>query len=143
MCLTIFVEAPATGRELLEQAARAASEAGLPVRVTHPARWTWARQEQARASISEDASCACSLLSDNADWSAETWAMRPDVLEPLGRTLEILAEQGPSPLIIQALWVGESATQEIRLSGAELANLARHGRLGTRTRYVVERRAPQ
>lgn len=139
MCLIIFVEAAAPERELLENAARAASKAGLRVTLGHASRWPWARQRPVRASISEDATCACSLLSDDADWNAEVWAMRPEVLEPLERTLEVLAYQGPERLAVQALWIGEQPELERRVSGSELASLARQSRLGTRTRYVVER----
>jgi hypothetical protein len=143
VCLIVAIEAPGGEREELERAARAASAKGLCVTVDHAVRWPWARQRALRASISEDAACACSLLSDDADWNAGVWAMRPEVLEPLGRTLEVLAEQGPSVLAVQALWVGERSTEEIRVSGSELASLARRSQLGTRTRYVVERAVQQ
>ena len=143
MCLIVAVEVSAAEREQLERAARAASANGLCVTVDHSVRWPWARQRPVRASISEDATCACSLLSDDADWNAAVWAMRPDVLEPLGRTLELLAAQGPPVIAVQALWVGERPREETRVSVSELANLARRSQLGTRTRYVVERAVQQ
>ena len=143
MCLIVVVEAPAAEREQLETAARAASANGLRVTVDHALRWPWARQRPIRASISEDATCACSLLADDADWNAAVWAMRPDVLEPLGRALEVLATQGPSVLAVQALWLGEGSREEVRVSASELANLAKRSQIGTRTRYLVERAVQQ
>jgi hypothetical protein len=76
-------------------------------------------------------------LSDDADWNAETWSMRPDVLDRLARTLEALAAYGPRELIVEALWMTDAATSTVRVTPRELADLARSSKLGTRTRYVV------
>jgi hypothetical protein len=65
--------------------------------------------------------------------------MRPEVREPLARTLAVLAEQGPSRLVIQALWIGDDSREEVSVSADKLIGLAAASRLGTRTRYVVER----
>lgn len=40
--------------------------------------------------------------------NAEAWAMRPEILEQLARTLQILADEGPPNLSVEALWVGEA-----------------------------------
>jgi hypothetical protein len=107
MCLFIEAVCPADDRAALEAAAGAASAAGLRVVLDHPSRWPWAQNRPVRAKISEEGGCACSLLSDDADWNAETWSMRPDVLDRLGMTLQILAMQGPPGVIVEALWVGD------------------------------------
>jgi len=75
--------------------------------------------------ISEEGGCACSLLSDQADWHADAWPMRPEILESLARTLEILAETGPTNLSVEALWLGEVPLKTVRVTTAELAELAR------------------
>lgn len=139
MCLVISAEAPASDRQQLEAAARAATTAGLRVTLDHASRWPWALQRPARASVSEDGTCACSLLSDDADRNAESWSMRPDIREPLARTLEVLATQGPTQVTVQALWIGESAHEEVCITVKELVSLAAAGALGTRRRYRVER----
>src|SRR5688572_10815065 len=108
MCLMIVATAPLSDREKLETAVRRAAVAGLRVELEHPSRWRWGRERPARAVISEAGGCACSLLSDDADWNADAWAMRPELLEPLARTLEALAEAGLEALAIEALWIGES-----------------------------------
>jgi len=138
MCLIVSVEAAGSERERLIQAARHASVFGLEVSVAHPQRWPWARDRGARASISSDGSCACSLLTDDADWGAETWAMQPEYLEPLARALETLAEEGPRPLFFQALWLGDAPTKEALITPRELSELARASRISTSTRYKVE-----
>jgi hypothetical protein len=139
VCLMIWAEAPESERQSFEAAAPAASSVGLCVSVDHASRWPWARERPARASISEDATCACSLLSDDADWNAESWAMRPEAREALARTIEVPTRQGPSHLTIQAIWIGDISQEEVSVNPKELVALAAAGRLGTRTRYLVER----
>ena len=141
MCLILTVAAPASERQKLEDAARKAAVAGLQVEVEHPPRWPWARQAPARAVISGEGGCACSLLGDDADWNAEAWAMRPEILEQLALTLQILADEGPPNLSVEALWAGEAPSETARVTPSELAELARSSRLGTRTRYELAPRA--
>ena len=137
MCLILTVAAPSGEREELAEAASKAAAAGLRVEMEHSPRWPWARQSPARAVISEQGGCACSLLSDDADWNADAWAMRPEILEQLARTLQILADEGPPNLSVEALWVGEAPSETARVTPSELADLARSSRLGTRTRYEL------
>jgi len=100
MCLILVATSPASGRAQLEAAALEAVSTGLRIDVDHPSRWFWARRSPVRATISEQGGCACSLLGDDADWGAATWAMRPEVLERLAKTLEILSLHGPKELLV-------------------------------------------
>jgi hypothetical protein len=77
------------------------------------------------------------LLSDEADWSAESWSLRTEVLERVATALEIVASQGPRGVVIAVSWAGEMATRTVRITPAELAALVRANGLGTRVRYVV------
>src|SRR5206468_1112474 len=106
MCLTVWIEVDATERDTLTAAAATASGFGLRVDVEHPSRWPWAHRRPVRATITEDGACACGLLSDDADWDAESWAMRSAVVEPLARTLEALLQHGPHRVVVEALWAG-------------------------------------
>ncbi|HEX5647668.1 MAG TPA: hypothetical protein VFX56_11915 [Nitrospira sp.] len=63
--------------------------------------------------------------------------MRPDVLNRLAAALEILATRSPEGLVVEALWIGETAKSTISVTPSELAELAKSSRLGTRTRYAV------
>jgi hypothetical protein len=137
MCLLLEAVAPISERSTLDAAAIDARVGGLRVDLCHASRWGWAQTEVVRATISEDGGCACSLLSDEADWNAERWSMRPDVLERLASTLEVLARRGPRGLFIEALWSGETARETISVAPLQLAHLARHSGLGTHTRYIV------
>ena len=139
MCLMLVASSAPNGREDLNRAALDAAETGLRVELDRPSRWSWPRYRPVRAAISEEGGCACSLLSDEADWNADVWAMRPEILEPLARTLEILAQNGPLNLAIEAVWVGEKARKTTQVTPSELAQLVRSNGLGTRTKYVIVR----
>lgn len=139
MCLTLMVSAAAQDRELLERAARKATATGLNVNLQHPPRWPWARQVPVRSTISENGGCACSLLSDDADWNADCWAMRPEILDRLAETIRVLVEEGPARVTFEALWIGDAPQQTTNTTAAELVALARSSRLGTKTRYEVVR----
>jgi hypothetical protein len=119
----------------LEAAVSNAPENDLRVDVIHARIWPWARQHDAEAVVSEKGGCACSLLADDADWDADVWSMRPEVLEPLARTLLTLTQLGPEGMVIEALWQGEVPEREETVTPAELATLARTSQLGTHTRY--------
>jgi hypothetical protein len=143
MCLLLTVRAPAEAREALAAAIAGLPAGGLRVELAAPPwyagllAWRRAQPRRAEASISESGGCACSLLADDADWDAATWAMRPDVREPLAQTLATLLAGLPGGATVEAFWVGERAAGERPVSPAELAAIARAGALGTHTRYVV------
>ena len=141
MCLELTVRVPAAARAELEAAVHEVSPGDLRVELAHAPRWPWARHGDAEAVVSENGGCACSMLTDQADWDADAWAMRPEVLEPLARTLSTLAERGPEGMTVEALWAGEKPAREQRVTIRELADLARASQLGTHTRYVLSRRA--
>ena len=65
--------------------------------------------------------------------------MRPEILEQLARTLQILADEGPPNLSVEALWVGETPSETARVTPSKLVKLARSSRLGTRTKYELSR----
>ena len=137
MCLMLIVAAEPSERERFNQAALRAAAAGLSVEVQHPLRWPWARKTPVRATISEKGGCACSLLSDAADWDADFWAMRREILDQLARTLQIMVDEGPPRLTVEALWIGETPRETSRVTAEELVALARSSRLGTKTRYEL------
>ena len=134
MCLGIHVVAPAADAALLDRAAAAARGAGLQAEV-----------RRGVLAVSEDGGCACSLLADHADWGAPTWALRPDVLEPLARTVEaIAAALGARPFTVEACWVGDPVRADVAVTARELADRVRANALGQQVRYHVaeHRRAP-
>ena len=138
MCLVIYVKAPHDQRERLLAAAAVASENGLRVDVQHPSRWPWARERPVLAKVTEDGACSCSLLADDADWNAATWALRADVVPKAVATLRTLIEQGPATLRVSALWLGDRPEQVEHVDANQfLSRISGHG-LGTKTEYVVK-----
>jgi hypothetical protein len=138
MCLLISIEARPDQRERLLAAAELASQNGLRIDVQHASKWSWARERPVLATLTEDGGCSCSLLADDADWNAATWALRPDAVAAVVATLRILLEHGPATLRISALWAGESVECVEAVDRDEfLARILGAG-LGTRTAYLVK-----
>ena len=67
MCLMLVATGAPSGREELNRAAHNAAATGLRVELD-PASVALGSQQTVRAHISEEGGCACSLLSDDADW---------------------------------------------------------------------------
>jgi hypothetical protein len=139
MCLLLRVRVPASGRSNLKAAMRKVAPADMCVWFSPLLRWPWARGRDAELRVSERGGCACSLLSNDADWDAATWSMKPELLERLARTLFTLAEHGPDGMMVEALWQGEKPEREEKVTARGLADLARNSRLGTHTRYLLFR----
>lgn len=140
MCLIFHLRTPAeAGSAFAAAATRAAAETGLRIGIP-PVRgrgWlpAWAHQRRG-ATITEGGSCACSLLADDAEWSA-AWSWREDVRERLARALQILGEGASSGIAVEALWAGDDADGEQRVSPGEMADLVRSGQMKSRTRYLL------
>jgi hypothetical protein len=76
-------------------------------------------------------------LSDEAEWDAQAWAMRPELLPPLAEAARVLGEQLPQGFAFRACWVGSEVREERILSAAELADLILASRLNEFTLYRV------
>ena len=63
--------------------------------------------------------------------------MRPELLDRLATTLDLLARLGPKGLVVQALWIDDVARETVSVTPTRLAEIARAGQLGTHTRYIV------
>ena len=81
--------------------------------------------------------CACSMLTDNADWNASTWDMREDVLDALAESLLTIERLAGNGFVFEALWVGDRPTAEQRVTIDDLADRVRGNQVGTKVRYVV------
>jgi hypothetical protein len=135
MCLTLTVRAPAAAADALAAAVAALPTSAVavePPRRSHAPLWPWARARPPEAF----APCLCALLSDEADWHAAEWALRPEAREPLAETLERLARAVPGAEV-EVLWIGDRAEREAAVTPAGLAALARASALGTKTRYLI------
>jgi hypothetical protein len=78
------------------------------------------------------------LLTDSADWNADSWDMEPARLSELVRALEILFEQIPEAFQVEVMWSGDRALVERLVTRDELLDVVRRGQIGTRVRYLVK-----
>lgn len=91
-----------------------------------------------RLSLSEAGEgCACSMLTDDADWNAPTWDIRPALLPHFAHTLKFIFEQAPKGFILEALWADYKPLENLELMLDELLDLVWANRIGTRARYIV------
>ncbi len=105
--------------------------------IRHPLlRWPWSRGKPVVVYVSEGG-CACSMLSDDADWNEAHWSLRPDAAKELATGVGAFAEAGPESFSFQALWLGERADTEVAATVTALTTLLRGTGPGTKARYVV------
>lgn len=81
--------------------------------------------------------CACSLLTDNADWNSLYWDMIPEFLPDLTQLLKSLRKNTKSGFSFQALWVGETPSEHVKISIDELAQVIENGKIGTKIKYLI------
>ena len=77
------------------------------------------------------------VLSEEAEWDAPAWAMRPEVLPPLADAVRVLGEQLAQGFAFRATWVGSEVREERILSAHELADLILVSQLNEFTVYRV------
>jgi hypothetical protein len=138
MCLLISIDARHDERERLVRAAARASQHGLRVDVDQPSWWVWARTRSARAKLTEDGSCSCSLLADDADWNDVAWSFRAEVVPSLVAVLRTVLAEGPSVIRITATWFGEKPERVEEVTARQFLALFEGEGLGTNTAYVVK-----
>lgn len=96
----------------------------------------------ARFNISETGQgCACSMLTDNADWNDEFWDFQPSVLLPTANLLAHINERVPNGFIVEALWAGDKLEETLTVSFDELKDLVLQNQIKTKAKYVVENNA--
>ena len=82
--------------------------------------------------------CGCGFLADSADWGAPTWDMIPSTLRRLAGILRTIRQQTSTGFSFEALWVGESPTEECQVTIDELVRLTEQSKLSTKAKYLVE-----
>jgi hypothetical protein len=137
MCLTISVELPMMPKqEVVRLASQGSSSEGLEIHFEGTV--SFFGRGNRRLTISEAGEgCACSMLTDDADWNAPTWDIQPTLLMPLTNSLAYISERAANGLILEALWAGDEPEKNLELSSGELLSTVRENRVGTKTRYIV------
>lgn len=81
--------------------------------------------------------CACSMLTDEADWNDPFWDIRQEVVDSLALTLLFVSERAPHGFIFEAIWAGDKPGKKIEVSVNELLEIVHKNRIGTKVRYIV------
>jgi hypothetical protein len=131
MCLIVSVELPTqTPKFLAEIASELSQLSPLDVHV--------ARGRRPRLTLSErNQGCACSMLADDADWNAATWAMRPQSTATIAETLAAIGKVARGPLVFQAVWIGDKTEDEEHIALKDLLGVVKRSGIRTKVRYVV------
>ncbi|MFC1524466.1 hypothetical protein ACFL6N_06710 [Thermodesulfobacteriota bacterium] len=86
---------------------------------------------------SEAGNCACDLLTDNADWNAETWDIIPSNLPHISSVVSNIHQHLPEGFLFEALWAGDKPIVKKEVTIAELARLIQNNKIETKTTYQV------
>ena len=122
MCMTIRLVPISDGEGRLRELGEADRARSLGWRFEGR---SWLGRHDARLSLH-----ACDLLAADADWEAPTWSMSLAAAEQLAKSLDVLLAGVGADVIVEALWEGETPTEEQSISRTEFAGLVRGGLLG-------------
>jgi hypothetical protein len=135
MCLILTVRLSKFDSQRSAEIAKAADLSGCRAKWRLPA---FLKARQAALSIpGPEGGCGCSFLADSADWGAPTWDMIPETLPRLSSVLRAIRDHCSAGFAFEALWVGDSPTEERHVTIDELSSIVEQGRIGTKTRYLV------
>lgn len=87
--------------------------------------------------LSQEEGCACSLLSDDADWKEPIWKLRGNALPRLAGTLRSLHGMFEAGFEFEAMWINDQIKQRFKVSIDELLTLVNENRIANFTRYIV------
>jgi hypothetical protein len=60
------------------------------------------------------------MMLESADWSADTWDLRPELLPALARAISVLASHQIEGFTFEAMWAGDQAKAEQQVTLKEL-----------------------
>jgi hypothetical protein len=81
--------------------------------------------------------CACSMLTDNADWNAATWEFQPMLLCDLASTFAFISERAPNGFAVEAVWIGDRVKESLEVSLDEFLEVVRRNTVATKAKYIV------
>ena len=78
------------------------------------------------------------LLTDHADPDAPFWDMCPELLPEIARLLILLHQNTKSGFLFRAYWAGDKSLEQVEISIEELVQIITAGKIGTKTKYLVQ-----
>ena len=137
MCLTISVELPGIAKKEAELlAGQQLPSKNLEIQFKGTASM-FGRGNPLISIAEAGQGCACSMLTDNADWNASTWEFQSALLPLLGSTVAFISERAPNGFIIEAIWAGDKPKKLLEVSLDELHYIVRRNSIATKARYIV------
>ena len=113
MCLYLMVTPGLGKKECREFATWLSNNSPLQVDV--------GRGKNARTlHLSLDSGCACSMLTESADWNAKVWLFRDEILPQVTDTISTFASKHKSEFILEAMWDGDKSEGEETITVDEL-----------------------
>ena len=84
--------------------------------------------------------CACSMLTDDAEWGKPQWDMRAEVLSRIAATLKNIAAIASEGFEFESLWIGDKADKTEVITIEDMLRIVRSGKIGQKTRYQIRSR---
>lgn len=140
MSFFIFLDVPGIDLDGVEQLRKQMNDAGcLGV-------WVSKGRKHIRPTVKmlalDDEHDGIDILSDDADFNEDSFALSPHGAEILSRTIEELDRHLDPGWSIQVCWVDDPLIEEVELTATDLAALAVRSSLWRTTRYRVTRPSP-
>ena len=82
---------------------------------------------------------ANTLLSDDADWNAQHWSLRPELLSALNETVTKVFAESHQGIAFAASWIGERPAKTIAVTLTDLADAILHNRVPNGTVIEVQK----
>ena len=78
------------------------------------------------------------MLTDSADWNADTWEFNQSGLDTLAGFIELFSNKLGKDFSFQAIWAGDKVEINKELTVGELIQIVKSNNIGTKTKYLVK-----
>ena len=78
------------------------------------------------------------MLTDSADWNADTWDFNQSGLDALASFIELFSKKIGKDFSFEAIWAGDKVEINKELTINELIRIIKSDNIGTKTKYLVK-----
>ena len=78
------------------------------------------------------------MLTDRADWNADTWDLNKSGLDALASFIELFSRRIGKDFSFQAIWAGDNVEIIKELTIGEFVQIVNSNNIGTKTKYLVK-----
>ena len=134
MCLSLIITLP---EEKQKNAKKIADKASTDKLIVFEEKRWFKKRSRFLFISKENRGCACDLLTDDADWDAETWDIIESYLPDLSLIISSLSEEIPEGFIFEALWAGDVQKGKLLVTAEELSKIIRSNKIKIKITYQV------